>query len=129
MVRKEVSRYLVFIFAVIALAILLIGKYTPSTTMSLTCRVSSTDNDNLGVRVEELLKHVDGIQPVCLDEKANLFTFRYDSGKTDIETVKSHMAGIGLKFDLIAPLNLVGTNSSKKRTKLISVQISSPSRD
>jgi len=113
----------VICLAVFTIGILLFGKYSPANSKLVTICINGSDNQE----VEEMIKTIKGIQTVFIDEKLNLYTFRYDSDKMDTNKVKSQLAALGLKIVPLKSIKLLDNNSKKENSKLFSVRISSAS--
>ncbi|MCK4296144.1 MAG: hypothetical protein KAX28_05750 [Candidatus Marinimicrobia bacterium] len=121
--KKNISQLVVVCLAIFTIGILLFGKYSPTNSKLVTICITGSDNQE----IEEMLKTIKGIQTVFIDEKLNLYTFRYDSGKMDTNKVKSQLAGLGLKIVPLKSIKLLDNNSKKGNSKLFSVRISSAS--
>lgn len=121
--KKDIGHLAVICLAVFTIGILLFGKYSSTSSKLVTICITGSDNQE----IEEMLKTIKGIQTVFIDEKLNLYTFRYDSGKMDTNKVKSQLAGLGLKIVPLKSIKLLDNNSEKGNSKLFSVRISSAS--
>ena len=121
--KKDVSYFAVVCIAVFTIGVLLVGKYSPDSSKLVTICINGSNNQE----IEEMIKTIEGIQTVLIDEKLNLYTFRYDSGKMDANKVKSQLAGLGLKIVPLKSIKLLNNNSKKENSKLFSIGISSSS--
>lgn len=104
-----------------AMAILVNGKYTPNTSEMITLQIDGVDDKVIAEKVSEMVRMIEGIQTVFIDEKSSLCTFRYDSGKTNLQVVESQLAGLGVTFNPIEPVKILEPHENRK--KLLSIKI------
>ena len=126
--RKDYGNFTIIALFVFAIAVLLVGQYSPYHSHFITCHVTSGNSADSPQKIEEILQTIDGVYPICLDKSVYLFTFRLDSGKTDIESVKSKMAGFGLQFNPMNTYQFLRRVANREALKFVSVSISSPSQ-
>ncbi len=119
-----VGLILLFIFAA---AILVDGKYSPETSKLVTIHIDGVDDQTIANKVVEMVRMIEGVQTVFLDEKSNLCTFRYDSGKINLKTVERQLAGLGIKFIPVESVKILEPETKKDRQKFLSVKINSAS--
>ena len=115
-----------FLF-VFAAAILLDGKYSPVSSKLVTIHIDGIDNNVVASKVEDMVRMIEGVQTVFIDEKSHICTVRYDSGKIDLKVVESQLAGFGIKFVPIESLKILDSNVRKDYKKLLSIKINSAS--
>ncbi|MCG2716157.1 MAG: hypothetical protein L6422_07715 [Candidatus Marinimicrobia bacterium] len=115
-----------FLF-VFATAILLDGKYSPVSSKSVTIHIDGIDNNVVASKVEEMVRTIEGVQTVFIDEKSQICMVRYDSGKIDLKVIESQLTGLGIKFVPIESLKILDSNVRKDRKKLLSIKINSAS--
>jgi len=111
-----------FLF-VFAAAILLDGKYSPASSELVTIHIDGIDDNVIASKVEAMVRTIEGVQTVFIDEKSNICTVRYDSGKIDLKVVESQLAGLGIKFVPIESLKIFNSTIRKDRKKLFSIKI------
>jgi len=104
-----------------AAAILVNGKYTPNTSEMITLQIDGIDNKVIAEKVSDMVRMIEGVQTVFIDQKSNLCTFRYDSGKTNLQVVESQLAGLGVTFNPIESVKIL--ESQENRKKLLSITI------
>jgi len=127
MKSREVHSLGVFLLIIFAVAILLDGKYSPLSSELVTIHVDGIADEAIADKVREVTRMIEGVQTVFIDEKSNLCTFRYDSGKIDLEGVEKQMAGFGIKFTPVESVKILEPDSQKDRKKLISITINNAS--
>ncbi|MCD6441234.1 MAG: hypothetical protein J7L86_05555 [Candidatus Marinimicrobia bacterium] len=127
MKSREVHSLGIFLLIIFAAAILLDGKYSPSSSELVTIHVDGIADEAIADKVREVTRMIEGVQTVFIDEKSNLCTFRYDSGKIDLEGVEKQMAGFGIKFTPVESVKILEPDSQKDRKKLISITINNAS--
>jgi len=115
----------IILLAVFAVAIFVDGQYSANTSEMVTVRIDGIDSEGLSQKIIELIRKIEGVQTVLFDEKSALCTFRYDSGKTDLKTVESQLAGLGIKFCPLESVNILEIPESGK--KFFSIKIESAS--
>ncbi|MBU4446169.1 hypothetical protein KJ656_14005 [bacterium] len=115
-----------FLF-VFATAILLDGKYSPVSSKLVTIHIDGIDNNVVASKVEEMVRTIEGVQTVFIDEKSQICMVRYDSGKIDLKVIESQLTGLGIKFVPIESLKILDSNVRKDRKKLLSIKINSAS--
>ena len=126
--RKDFGNFIILALFVFAIAVLLVGQYSPYHSRFITCHVTSGNSDDSPRKIAEILRSIEGVYPICLDESAYLFTFRMDSGKTDIESVKSKMAGFGLQFNPMNSYQFLRKVANREALTFVSITITSASQ-
>ncbi len=106
-------------------AILVAGKYSPTTPELITIHIDGIENHTIADKIEEIFQMLDGVQTVIVDDKANLFTVRYDSGKINLQVLESKLANMGIKFMPLEQVNILEPNIQREGKKFISVKINS----
>jgi len=106
-------------------AILFAGKYSPTTPELITIHIDGIENHTIADKIEEIFQMLDGVQTVIVDDKANLFTVRYDSGKINLQVLESKLANMGIKFMPLEQVNILEPNIQREGKKFISVKINS----
>jgi len=119
--NKGVSIFGPILFFLFAAAILVNGKYTPNSSEMITLQIDGIDDKVIAKKVTEIVRMIEGIQTVFIDEKLNLCTFRYDSGKTNLHAVESQLAGLGVTFNPIESVKILEPQENRK--KLFSIKI------
>lgn len=109
-----------------AAAILVNGKYSPNTSEMITLQIDGIDDKVIAEKVTEIVRMIEGIQTVLIDEKSNLCTFRYDSGKINLQIVESQLAGLGVTFNPIESVKILEPLENRK--KLFSIKINPASK-
>jgi len=109
-----------------ATAILVNGKYSPNTSEMITLQIDGIDDKVIAEKVTEIVRMIEGIQTVLIDEKSNLCTFRYDSGKINLQIVESQLAGLGVTFNPIESVKILEPLENRK--KLFSIKINPASK-
>lgn len=103
------------------------GKYSPSSSELVTIHIDGIADEAIANKVREVTRMIEGVQTVFIDEKSNLCTFRYDSGKIDLEGVEKQMAGLGIKFIPVESVKILEPDFQKDRKKMISIKINNAS--
>jgi len=106
-------------------AILVAGKYSPTTPELITIHIDGIENHTIADKIEEIFQMLDGVQTVIVDDKANLCTVRYDSGKINLQVLESKLANMGIKFMPLEQVNILEPNIQREGKKFISVKINS----
>ena len=108
--------------AVFAIGVLLVGSYSPSSSKLATIYVQGTEKQEVANQIRGLVKMLDGVQSVFVNEKTNLITFRYDSGVIDIPEIENRLAGLGLQTSQIKCIKLLNGDSQKNKNNLSSTR-------
>jgi len=87
----------------------------------ITLQIDGIDNKVIAEKVSDMVRMIEGVQTVFIDQKSNLCTFRYDSGKTNLQVVESQLAGLGVTFNPIESVKIL--ESQENRKKLLSITI------
>ncbi len=111
----------VILLVILAVAILIDGKYNPATSEMITIQIDGINNEDIAQKVTELVRKIEGVQSVFVDEKSALCTFRYDSGKIDLKTVENQLASMGIQFRPLEPVRIL--DIPEKHKKLLSIEI------
>ena len=110
------------LLVVFAAAILVNGKYSPGTSTELiTIQIDGIEDEVIAGKVNEMVQMIEGLQTIFIDEKTNLCTFRFDTGKTNLQFVESQLAGLGVKINPVKPVKI--TDAQDIRSKLLSIKI------
>lgn len=124
---KVVSVFSLLLIAGFVAAILFAGKYSPTTPELITIHIDGIEDQTIAAKIEEIFQMLDGIQTVIVDDKTNLCTVRYDSGKINLQVLESQLANMGIKFLPLKKVNILEPNLPKESKKFISVKINSAS--
>jgi len=108
-------------------AIIFAGKYSPTTPELITIHIDGIENQTIADKIEEIFQMVDGVQTVIVDDRTNLCTVRYDSGKINLQVLESKLANMGIKFLPLEEVNILESNLPKEGKKFFSVKINSAS--
>lgn len=111
---------------IFSLGILIEGKYSPASTKMVTIHIDGIKDETVAERVQEVVCMIEGIQTVFVDVNSSLCTFRYDSGKTNLDQVRSQLAGLGLRMMPVKSVRILDSIKESSRQKLISIQVNSP---
>jgi hypothetical protein len=122
---KRVSYFFILFLIVFTVGILLVGKDVPIHTKMVTLWINADDDQNLEQRVSGIVDQLEGVETIFVDEKSNIFTFRYDSGKIDVSKMQIFLAENGLNVDTLRPVILLTAESSRPKKKLFQIKIHS----
>jgi hypothetical protein len=106
-------------------AILFAGKYSPTSPELITIHIDGVENHAIADKIEDIFQMLDGVQAVIVDDRTNLCTVRYDSGKISLQALESKLANMGIKFLPLEEVNILEPNLPKEGKKLFSVKINS----
>ena len=124
---KILSAFSLLLIAGFVAAILFAGKYSPTTLELITIHIDGIENQTIADKIEEIFQMVDGVQTVIIDDKTNLCTVRYDSGKISLQVLESKLANLGIKFMPLEQVNILEPNLLIEGKKFFSVKINSAS--
>lgn len=119
--NKGASLLGLMLLILFAAAILLDGKYMPNTSELVTIQIDGIENRVIADQVKKMVKMIEGVQTIFIDEKTSLCTFRYDSGKVDLSTLESQLNNLGIKFRPLKSVRILDVN--KHESKLFSIKI------
>ncbi|MDO9548929.1 MAG: hypothetical protein Q7J65_08220, partial [Candidatus Marinimicrobia bacterium] len=124
--NKSINIFGLILLILFAAAILVNGKYSPNTSEMITLQIDGIDNKVIAQKVTEMVRMIEGIQTVFIDERSNLCTFRYDTGKINLQVVESQLAGLGVTFNPIESVKILEPLENRK--KLLSIKINPASK-
>ncbi len=104
-------------------AIIFAGKYSPAIPELVTIHIDGIENQTITDKIEEIFQMIDGVQTVIVDDKTNLCTVRYDSGKINLQVLESKLANMGIKFLPLEQVSILEPNLPKEGKKFFSVKI------
>lgn len=116
----------VILLVILAVAILVDGKYDPATSEMITFQIDGINNEDIAQKVAELVRKIEGVQAVFVDEKSALCTFRYDSGKIDLKTVENQLASLGIQFIPLESVRILEIPEKHKKFLSIEIETVSP---
>ncbi|MCD6206067.1 MAG: hypothetical protein J7L22_10445 [Candidatus Marinimicrobia bacterium] len=119
--NKGASLLGLMLLILFAAAILLDGKYMPNTSELVTIQIDGIENRVIADQVKKMVKMIEGVQTIFIDEKTSLCTFRYDSGKVNLSTLESQLNNLGIKFRPLKSVRILDVN--KQESKLFSIKI------
>ena len=119
--NKGASLLGLMLLMLFAAAILLDGKYMPNTSELVTIQIDGIENRVIADQVKKMVKMIEGVQTIFIDEKTSLCTFRYDSGKVNLSTLESQLNNLGIKFRPLKSVRILDVN--KQESKLFSIKI------
>lgn len=118
--NQSINIFGLLLLVLFAAAIIVDGKYNPNTSEMITIQIDGIENRGIAEKVTEMVRMIEGIQTVFIDEKSSLCTFRYDSGKINLKSVESQLAGLGVKFKPVESVKILESGGNKK---LLSIKI------
>ncbi|RKY61712.1 MAG: hypothetical protein DRP96_02365 [Candidatus Neomarinimicrobiota bacterium] len=123
--NQNISIFGPLLLVFFAAAILVDGKYNPNTSEMITIQIDGIEDRVIAEKVTEMVRMIEGIQTVFIDEKSSLCTFRYDTGKINLKSVESQLAGLGVKFNPIESVKILESGGKKN---LLSISINPASQ-
>jgi len=128
MKQRNINYMVILLFGIFVLGILFASKYTPGKNKLATICVSKKTKDTQ--EMTKLLAGFQGIKTVFVDPKSELITFRYDSSKLTLESIKEKLNEHGLETLDLKSVKIIKSekNLSDKKTKLFKLDFSSSAK-
>jgi len=124
MERRTLGVLTVAVLILFCIGVLFVGQEYSSNSKLVSVRIGGVIDEQSDKHVQELMKMVNGIETIILDQNARLCTFRYDSSITNYQTIEAQFMALGLTITPITPVDTQTTRKKPNDQKLIRIHFS-----
>jgi len=119
--RHTLSFATIAILVLFCIGILFVGQEYSSSSKLVSVRIGGAIDEHSEKHVRELMKMVTGIETIFFDQNAHLCTFRYDSSKTNFQTIEAQFMRLGITIAPVTPVDIQKTRKKPADQKLLRI--------